>query len=77
MESMVNINYICPKCCNCQDCREANETKRISLKEEVEDAFIKDAVTLDYENKRFLCKLPLRGRPEDFQTRTKETPIRS
>ena len=71
MDSMVHIDYRCPKCRNCHDCREAHELKRILLKEEAEDTLIKDAVTLDYENKRFLCKLPLRGRPEDFLTTNK------
>ena len=49
MDSMVHIDYRCTKCCNCQDCREAHESERISLKEEAEDALIRDAVTLDYE----------------------------
>ena len=72
MDSMVHIKYRCPKCRNCQDYREANETERISLKEEAEDALIRDAVTLDYENKRFLCKLPLIGKPEDYLTTNKK-----
>ena len=64
----VHIEYRCPKCRNCQDCWEAHETERISLKEEAEDALIRDSVTLDYENKRFHCKLPMRGKPEDYLT---------
>ena len=48
MESMVHIEYRCPKCRNCQDCREAHETERISLKEEAEDGLIRDSLTLDY-----------------------------
>ena len=61
MESMVHVEYRCPKCRNCQDCREAHETEKISLKEEAEDALIRDSVTLDNDNQRFICKLPLRG----------------
>ena len=68
MESMVHVEYRCPKCRNCQDCREAHKTEKISLKEEAEDALIRDSVTLDYDNQRFICKLPLRGKPEDFLT---------
>ena len=37
MDSMVYIEYRCPKYRNCQDCREAHETERISLKEEAEE----------------------------------------
>ena len=68
MESMLHVEYRCPKCRNCQDCREAHETEKISLKEEAKDALIRDSVTQDYDNQRFICKLPLRGKPEDFLT---------
>ena len=68
MDSMVHIEYRCPKCRKYQDCREAHKTEIILLKEEAEDALIRDSVTLDYENQRFICKLPLRGKPEDFLT---------
>ena len=68
MDSMVHIEYRCPKCRKHKDCREAHKTEIILLKEEAEDALIRDSVTLDYENQRFICKLPLRGKPEDFLT---------
>ena len=71
LESLVKIEYRCPRCRNCQACREAHETERVSLREEAEQAIITDAVTLDYENKRFICKLPLRGKPEEFLTTNK------
>ena len=71
LESLVKIEYRCPRCRNCQACREAHETERVSLREEAEQAMITDAVTLDYENKRFICELPLRGKPEEFLTTNK------
>ena len=70
MESMVHVEYRCLKCRNCQDCRESHETEKISLKEEAEWALIRDSITLDYDSQRFICKLPLRGKPEDFSQRT-------
>ena len=66
LENLVQVDYRCPKCRNCQNCRDAHQTERVSLREEQEDALIKDCVTLDYENQRFLCSLPLRGKAEDF-----------
>ena len=66
LENLVQVDYRCPKCRNCQSCRDAHQTERVSLREEQEDALIKDCVTLDYENQRFLCSLPLRGKAEDF-----------
>ena len=44
----------------------------MSLRKEQEDAFIKDCVTLDYENQRFLCSLPVRGKAEDFLVTNKQ-----
>ena len=32
---------------------------------------IRESVKLDYENKRFICELPLRGKPEEFLTTNK------
>ena len=39
---------------NCQACREAHDTERISLRDEDAELQIRDVVTLDYENNRFL-----------------------
>ena len=66
LESLIKIEYRCPRCCNCQQCRTADETEKISLREEAEQAEVKASVQLDAINKRFMCKLPLRGKPEDF-----------
>ena len=71
LEGLVKIEYRCPRCRNCQACREAHDTERVSLREEAEEAVIRDSVKLDYKNKRFICDLPLRGKPEDFLTTNK------
>ena len=71
LEGLVRIEYRCPRCRNCQACRDAHDTERISLKEEAEEAMIRESVKLDYENKRFICELPLRGKPEEFLTTNK------
>jgi hypothetical protein len=72
LDSLIRIEYRCPKCRNCHDCRESLNTKRVSLREEAEDAQIKDSVMLDHENKRFICHLPLRGKPEEFLSTNKD-----
>ena len=43
----LNIEYRCPKCCACSDCRRSFETERVSLREEAEDLMIQDSVTID------------------------------
>ena len=66
LEGLIKIEYRCPRCRNCQPCRDADETEKISLREEAEQAEVEASVRLDVANKKFLCKLPLRGNPEDF-----------
>ena len=66
LESLIKIEYRCPRCRNCQPCRDADETEKISLREEAEQAEIEASVRLDAANRKFMCKLPLRGVPEDF-----------
>ena len=67
-ESPLNIEYRCPRCRSCVPCRNAVETEKVSLREEAEDAEIKSSVKLDFKNKRFICRLPLRGKIEEFLT---------
>ena len=45
--SPLKIEYHCPKCCSCGSCRDAVDTEKIFLREEAEDAKIKDSVKLD------------------------------
>ena len=62
----LNIEYRCPRCRNCNDCRRSHETERVSLREEAEDLMIWDSVEIDRENHRIICYLPLRGEEEEF-----------
>ena len=62
----LRIEYRCPNCRNCTRCREAVDTEKVSLREEAEEVEIKQSVKLDFKNRQFVCKLPLRAKPEDF-----------
>ena len=66
LKSLIRVKYRCPKCRNCQPCRTANEPQKISLRKEANQVEIEAPVQPDSINKRFMCKLPLRGKPEDF-----------
>ena len=75
-EAPIRIDYRCPKCRSCSSCRDALETEKISLREEAEEAEIKASVQLDFENKMFKCKLPLRGKVEDFLCSNKSSALK-
>ena len=66
MSEGLSIDYRCPKCRNCSDCRRSFETERVSLREEAEDMMVWDSVFIDWENKQIVCHLPLRGKEEEF-----------
>ena len=62
----LSIEYRCPRCRSCNDCRRSFETERVSLREEAEDLMIWDSVKIDWENKQIICHLPMRGKESDF-----------
>ena len=44
----LSIEYRCPRCRTCNDCRRSFETERVSLREEAEDLMIWDSVKIDW-----------------------------
>ena len=62
----LNIEYRCVQCRDCSDCRKAEETEKISLREEAEMFMIKESVKLDLPNRRIICSLTVRGPERDF-----------
>ena len=62
----LEIEYRCVRCRDCQQCKNADQTEKISLREEAEMVEIRNSVKLDLENKKIQCTLPLRGKEEDF-----------
>ena len=60
-ECGMELNYRCVKCRDCQACKDSDKTESLSLKEEAEMEVIDRSVSLDLENRRIHCTLPLRG----------------
>merc|ERR1712013_959966 len=72
----LTIDYRCPACRSCQDCKNAPDTERVSLREEAGDQAIRDAVSIDYEKKKITCILPLRGEEHEFLSSNKATALK-
>ena len=53
-ESGVDWDYRCVKCRQCNDCRDADRTEAISLREEAEHLIIWDSVEIDRVNHRIV-----------------------
>ena len=72
----LEIEYRCIRCRECSQCKNADQTEKISLREEAEMVEIRNSVKLDFDNKKIQCSLPLRGREEDFLTSNRERSVK-
>ena len=72
----LSLEYRCPNCRDCNSCRNAPDTERISLREEAEDQAVRDSVKIDWKEKKIICSLPLRGKEEDFLSNNREIALK-
>ena len=70
--SGLDVEYRCVRCRSCGDCRNSDQTDKISLREEQELQQCKDSVELDFINKRINVSLPLRAPERDFLATNKD-----
>ena len=66
LESGVDVEYRCVECRDCTRCKNADQTEKISLRQEGEMLKVAESVQLDWERGRIVCSLPLRGPERDF-----------
>ena len=72
----LEVLYRCPKCRECLDCKSAENTEKISIKEEIEMHEIQKSVHLDFENKRIQCSLPFKGKERDYLATNRDRAIK-
>ena len=75
-ESGLEISYRCVKCRNCIDCKNAEKVDKISLREEAELCEIRNSLELNWEKRKIICKLPLRGPERDFLTSNQDRALK-
>ena len=76
MEQGISIEYRCPKCRQCHDCKNASDTERISVREEHEDEAIKDSVKIDFEAKKITARLPMRGDENQYLSNNRHIAVK-
>ena len=54
------------RCRECWACKNADETEKISLREEQENQLVRESVHLNFDSKSIDCTLPVRGDEADF-----------
>ena len=72
----LSVEYRCVKCRNCWECKNADLTEKLSLREEQENQLLKDSVRLDFENSSIVCTLPGRGPERDFLSSNKDLALK-
>ena len=72
----ISLEYRCPRCRNCSDCRNAPDTERVSCREEREDEAIRQSVMIDYENKKITARMPLRGDEAQYLSNNREVAMK-
>ena len=72
----VTIEYRCPRCRQCTDCKRSFETERVSLREETEDFMVYESVQIDWEKKQIICSFPMRGSEEEFLSSNRDIALR-
>ena len=75
-EGGLEISYRCVRCRDCLDCKNSAKTDHLTLREEAEMELIRNSVVLDFEKKRIICTLPLRGPEEDFLTTNRDRALK-
>ena len=68
----LEVEYRCHKCRECVECKDADKTEKVSLREECERYEVQKSVTVDMENRRIQCSLPLMGKEKDYLTYNRE-----
>ena len=71
-EGGVSEDYRCTKCRDCWDCKNADSTEKLSLREEQENQLIKESVKLNFATNSIECTLPVRGSEREFLTSNKD-----
>ena len=72
----ISIEYRCPRCRSCNDCKRSFETERVSLREETEDFMIYESVEINWESNKIYCSFPMRGSEEEFLTNNRDIALR-
>ena len=75
-EAGLDISYRCVRCRNCVDCKNAEKVDKISLREEAELCEIRSSLNLNWEEKKIICSLPLRGAERDFLTSNQDRALK-
>ena len=70
--SGLDVEYRCVRCRACFDCKNADQTEKISLRDEQELQQHMDSVELDKVSKKVRVSLPLRGPERDFLVSNRE-----
>ena len=62
------VDYRCPSCNGCLNCKKSDKVRAISIKDEAEEELIMKSVEVDVENKVSKCVYPFTEEPQAYLT---------
>ena len=68
----LDVDYRCVRCRACSDCKNADQSEKVSIRDEQELQQHMDSVMLDKVNKKVWVTLPLRAPERDFLVSNKD-----
>ena len=72
----LKLEYRCPSCRNCINCRRGEQYEKVSIRQEAEQCLIRDSIWIDSNLSRAVAKLPFRMNPLDALTNNKGVSIK-
>ena len=70
------MEYRCPSCRNCLNCRRGESYEKISIRQEAEQCLIRESIWIDPHSNRAVAKLPFRMNPVEVLTNNKGVSIK-
>ena len=72
----LKMEYRCPTCRNCINCKRGENYEKISIKQEEEQCRIRESIWIDTDRKRAVAKLPFRLDPDKYLTNNRGVAIK-
>ena len=72
----LSMEYRCPSCRNCLDCKRGEHYERVSIQQEAEQCMVRDSIWIDPEKKRAVARLPFRVDPQVHLTNNRGLAIK-
>ena len=72
----LSMEYWCPSCRQCLDCKRGEHYERVSIQQEAEQCMVRESIWIDPDKKRAVARLPFRVDPQVYLTNNRGLAIK-